>query len=50
MSDSDPEAGRRGLTDGIINAAQTNELIRLCGSVAALPHAGAHLHAVTSAV
>jgi 2-methylcitrate dehydratase PrpD len=40
MSDADLEVKFRGLTDGIINSAQTDELIRLCWSVAALPDAG----------
>ena len=37
----DLEAKFRGLTDGIISASQTQELIRLCWSVATLPDAGA---------
>jgi len=41
MSDADLEAKFRGLTDGIISASQTQELIRLCWSVATLPDAGA---------
>jgi 2-methylcitrate dehydratase PrpD len=39
MSDADLEAKCRGLTDGIISTSQSDELIRLCWSVAALPDA-----------
>jgi 2-methylcitrate dehydratase PrpD len=49
MSDADLEAKCRGLTDGIISASQTDELIRLCWSVAALPDAGAIPRAATLA-
>ena len=49
MSDADLEGKCRGLTDGIIRAAQTDELIRLCWSVATLPDAGAIARAVTPA-
>lgn len=49
MSDADLEGKCRGLTDGIISASQTDELIRLCWSVAALPDAGAIARAVTPA-
>ena len=41
MSDADLEAKCRSLTDGIISASQTDELIRLCWSVEALLDAGA---------
>ena len=49
MSDADLEAKCRGLTDGIISASQTNELIRLCWSVEALPDAGAIVRAAATA-
>lgn len=49
MSDADLEAKCRGLTDGIITASQTDELIRLCWSVATLPDAGAIARAATPA-
>jgi len=41
MSDADLEVKFRALTDGIINAQRTDELIRLCWSVDTLPDAGA---------
>ncbi|MDB5810621.1 MAG: 2-methylcitrate dehydratase [Betaproteobacteria bacterium] len=50
MSDADLEAKCRALTDGIIDASQTNELIRLCWSVAALPDAGAIVRAAMPTV
>jgi len=40
MSDADIEAKFRGLTDGILDGRQTDELIRLCWSVDTLPDAG----------
>ena len=49
MSDADLEAKCRGLTDGIIGASQTDELIWLCWSVATLPDAGAIARAATPA-
>lgn len=49
MSDDDLEVKFRGLTDGIISCSQTDELIRLCWSVAALPDAGAIARAAVPA-
>jgi 2-methylcitrate dehydratase PrpD len=49
MSDADLEAKCRGLTDGIISTSQTDELIRLCWSIAALPDAGAIARAAVPA-
>jgi 2-methylcitrate dehydratase PrpD len=45
MSDADLEAKFRGLTEGILDGAQNDELMRLCWSVAALPDAGAIVRA-----
>lgn len=41
MSDADLEAKFRGLVDGILSAAQSDEIIRLCWTVETLPDAGA---------
>lgn len=49
MSDANLEAKCRGLTDGIISPSQTDELIRLCWSIAALPDAGAIARAAVPA-
>jgi len=49
MSDADLEAKCRGLTDGIISPSQTDEMIRLCWSIAALPDAGAIARAAVPA-
>ena len=49
MSDADLEAKCRGLTDGIISPSQTDEFIRLCWSIAALPDAGAIARAAVPA-
>ncbi len=40
MSDADLETKFRGLTDGILDPQQSDELIRSCWSIAALPDAG----------
>ena len=41
MSDADLEIKFRGLSEEVLGAAQTRELIALCWSVASLPDAGA---------
>jgi 2-methylcitrate dehydratase PrpD len=49
MSDADIETKCRSLCAGIISASQTDELVRLCWSVAALPDAGAIARAAVPA-
>jgi len=49
MSDADIETKCRSLCAGIISASQTDELVRLCWSIAALPDAGAIARAAVPA-
>ena len=49
MSDAEIETKCRSLCAGIISASQTDELVRLCWSVAALPEAGAIARAAVPA-
>jgi 2-methylcitrate dehydratase PrpD len=48
MSDADLETKFRGLTDGILNNRQNDELIRLCWSIDALPDAGEIVRSATT--